>query len=116
MSTTTKFTPTPPDASALELRVIPGGHPRQFRIENGPGSLGGEFDRYYVALSGYCGEHKPEVFAAAPELYEALEAAHHALNKYEWYNNPKSGWASDDCKTVRQMVDAALAKVEAPRG
>ncbi len=50
------------------------------------------------------------LIAAAPELLEALLEAHRALRKYEWYDNPKSGWASDDNATVRSMVDAALAK------
>lgn len=78
----TKFRPTPPDASALELRVVQSGEQRgygQFSIENGEGSLGGEWDRYYVDLSGYFGEHNPAVFAAAPELYEALQNAIVAL-------------------------------------
>lgn len=50
------------------------------------------------------------LIAAAPELLEALKEAHRALMFYEWYNNPKSGWASSDNVTVRGMVDAAIAK------
>jgi hypothetical protein len=50
------------------------------------------------------------LIAAAPELLEALEEAHRALMHYEWYANPKSGWASTDNLTVRGMVDAAIAK------
>jgi len=75
---TTKFKPTPPDASALKLRAVQGQH-GQFTIENGDGNLNGEFDRYYVNLGGYTGEHSPWVFAAAPELLVALEKAHNTL-------------------------------------
>lgn len=72
----TRFRPTPPDDSALKLRVVQTVDQRahgQFTIENGEGSIGGEWDRYYVNLSGYCGEHNPGIFAAAPELYNELE-------------------------------------------
>lgn len=74
----TKFRPTPPDASALNLRVVMGEH-GQVSIENGEGTLGGEFDRYYVHIGGYAGQHNPWVFAAAPELLAALEKAHNTL-------------------------------------
>lgn len=70
------FKPTPPDASAVCLRVVKGADQceRQFWIENGPGSLGGEFDKYYVNFSGFFGAHNPWVFAAAPEMFKALQA------------------------------------------
>ena len=45
-------------------------------------------------------------------LLEALEEAHRALMHYEWYANPKSGWASTENLTVRGMVDAAIAKAK----
>ena len=32
----------------------------------------GKWGEEYVSLSGYCGPYKPEMFAAAPELLEAL--------------------------------------------
>lgn len=75
---TAAFKPTPPAESALVLQAVQGDH-GQWAIRNGPGSLGGEFDRYYVELSGYCGEHNPHVFAAAPELQKALEKARNTL-------------------------------------
>jgi hypothetical protein len=68
-----KFKPTPADPGTLRLCVVAMQH-GQFAIENGPGSLHGEFDRHYVHVSGYFGPHSPWVFAAAPELLEALEA------------------------------------------
>lgn len=69
--TETAFKPTPADPEALKLVVVPLGD-GQYSIENGPGALRGEFNKYYVHLSGYCGAHDPAVFAAAPELLEAL--------------------------------------------
>ncbi|PQM29429.1 hypothetical protein CVO77_00380 [Sphingopyxis lindanitolerans] len=50
------------------------------------------------------------LITAAPDLLAALLEAHRALNFYEWYNNPASGWASEDNTTVRGVVDAAIAK------
>lgn len=92
----TAFKPTPPDASALILRVIRSGHSGQFSIENGPGSLGGEFDRYYVHLSGYCGQHNPGVFAAAPELLQALELAlEYWADREQRYRNRAPRWVKE---------------------
>ena len=48
--------------------------------------------------------------AAAPDLLDALKAAHGALMYYEWYANPKSGWASPENETLRGAVEAAIAK------
>ena len=33
----------------------------------------GKWEEQYVCISGYCGPFKPDLFAAAPELLEALE-------------------------------------------
>lgn len=86
------FKPTPPAATALILRAVQGNH-GQWTIRNGPGSLGGEFERYYVELSGYCGEHNPRVFAAAPEMLKALEAE-------------EAAWAArDDCDLCDSSED-----------
>lgn len=68
-----QFKPTPAEPNARRLRAVRCGS-GQWAIENSPGSLGGEFDQHYVHLSGYCGPHNPWVFAAAPELLEALQA------------------------------------------
>jgi hypothetical protein len=50
------------------------------------------------------------LIAAAPELLEALQEAHRALMYYEWFNNPKSGWATGDNVTLRGQMDAVIAK------
>ena len=44
---------------------------RQFSIEQSYYELG-DFDKKYVSFGGYFGEAGPHVFAAAPELLEAL--------------------------------------------
>lgn len=100
------FTPTPPDASALVLRVVPCEH-GQFSIENGAGSLGGEFGRYYVHLSGYCGVHDPNVFAAAPEMTELLREL---VRSYDEANPARMGdMHRADCKCIRCFRDRAEA-------
>ena len=53
-----------------------------------------------------------DVPSSSSGLLEALEEAHRALMHYEWYANPKSGWASTENLTVRGMVDAAIAKAK----
>lgn len=57
-------------------------------------------------------EADARLIAAAPDMYEALKAAHRALQYYEWYSNPKSGWALPENESLRGKVDAALAKAE----
>ena len=47
---------------------------RQFSIEQSDYEPG-DFGKKYVCFSGYFGEAGPHVFAAAPELLEALEWA-----------------------------------------
>lgn len=60
------------------LQVEPergGDDPRQFEINNRHRDLDlADFDRTYVSFSGFFGEHSPHLFAAAPEMKEALEA------------------------------------------
>jgi len=51
---------------------------RQFSIEQSDYEPG-DFGKKYVGFSGYFGEAGPHVFAAAPELLEALEEAVCAL-------------------------------------
>lgn len=46
--------------------------------------------------------------APLAEMLAALQEANRALMHYEWYANPKSGWAGDK-EFVRHMVDAAIA-------
>lgn len=58
----------------------------------------------------YENEADYHLITAAPELLAALVEAHRALMFYEWYNNPRSGWASEENESLRSLVDAAIAK------
>lgn len=53
-------------------------HPRQFRIGNTKDDDVNykllDWDDYYIEISGYFGNIGPHVFAAAPDLLEALES------------------------------------------
>lgn len=60
--------------SAKEIiTATPTGHPRQFEVRNNFNDLPGEWEVTYVNFGGYFGKHGPHVFAAAPDLLEALE-------------------------------------------
>lgn len=54
------------------LRVTDSSPSGQARIENTHIEYE-NFDREYISFSGYFGEIGPNIFAAAPELLEALE-------------------------------------------
>jgi hypothetical protein len=58
----------------LTVRTALGRDQRQFAIESNHSELDGEFEDRYVLFSGYFGPYKPELFAAAPDLLEALKA------------------------------------------
>ncbi len=59
-----------------QLHVEATSHPHQYIVHNVPIIDRGdrEFNDVYVNFSGYFGRHGPQVFAAAPELLEALMA------------------------------------------
>ena len=60
--------------SAKEIiKAAPTGHSRQFEVRNNFSDLLGKWEDSYVNFSGYFGKHGPHVFAAAPDLLEALE-------------------------------------------
>lgn len=60
----------PPNA----LRVTDVG-PRQSRIEGDHYAIPeGRWEAEYISFSGFFGKHGPYVFAAAPDLLEALQA------------------------------------------
>lgn len=74
MSSATYARPeTPADALKLKVRAAGGDNPRQFWVENDHMRLE-DYGREYVSFSGFYGTHGPEVFAAAPEMAEALRA------------------------------------------
>ena len=55
----------------IKVKPIDPNHPRQSTFEYAP-VKGEDWDKNYVCLSGFCGPHGPHVFAAAPEMLEAL--------------------------------------------
>lgn len=59
--------------STLALKVTRATEDRQFWVE-GHSAKAGDFDHTYVSFSGYFGSYGPNMFAAAPELLEALTA------------------------------------------
>ena len=70
MTQETKWMPGP-------LRVVQTSVARQFNIKRPEDSRippGTEWEDYYVEFSGYFGSYGPHVFAAAPEMAEALRA------------------------------------------
>ena len=74
--------------SSVPLTVEVGGN-GQFTICN-KGRVPGEFDANYVSLGGYCGPYSPHLFAAAPDVLDALAkleaAASAALDTIDKYN------------------------------
>ncbi len=53
--------------------------PKQAQIESDHRRVAGDWDDIYVDFSGYFGSYGPDMFAAAPELLEALERARSLL-------------------------------------
>lgn len=65
-----------------KLQAIKTSDCGQYRIENIDDDElyeSSPWSDYYVSISGYCGDVGPHVFAAAPELLEALEDAMDSL-------------------------------------
>ena len=77
------------------ITVRPSTHPRQFWVE---GVIDGEtWEEQNIQFSGFFGKIGPHVFAAAPDLLEALKDARFAL----YGNGPGN-----------PKIDAAIAKAE----
>lgn len=67
----------------LELKVKHDPEtPRYARIESNFFFAEGEWEEIYVAFSGFFGKYGPELFAAAPDLLEALRKIHEIANPY----------------------------------
>ncbi len=90
----TKFTPGP-----LTVNRRSDDNDRQFEVvsdwEN-PDHHNVKWEDRYVSFSGYFGSHGPHVFAAAPDLYAALEMA--------------QIWLDIDGRFDMQGINTALAK------
>lgn len=63
--------------ATVDGEIIPG----QYRIENETRDIDGKWDDIYVQVSGYFGAAGPYVFAAAPDLLEALEQTQSLLER-----------------------------------
>lgn len=82
-------------------------YPGNFRIENNTNGLDGEWDDIYVSFSGYYGSYGPYLFAAAPELLEALKGALEWMSSVEGYLQDAQPFKRD-----RATFEAAIAKAE----
>lgn len=62
------------DYKSGDLRVVPTAYPEQFWIKDivEPAPDKG-YIKNIVSFSGYFGSYGPQLFAAAPEMFEALE-------------------------------------------
>ena len=94
--------------ATIDEETVPG----QYRIENETRDIDGEWDDIYVCVSGYFGAAGPHVFAAAPELLEALEEV---VAVFE--SNPSSitdtVWVTGDRpETLYDCCRAAIAKAK----
>jgi len=79
---------------------------RQFSIEQSDYEPG-DFGKKYVSFSGYFGEAGPHVFAAAPELLEALEWV---LGEYQVIFTDETG------KTENEAIAFARAAIAKAKG
>ncbi|KAB2798944.1 hypothetical protein F9L06_10085 [Brucella anthropi] len=89
--------------SDIVLSVTYCGDPRHYDISSNYRELKGEHEDCYVSFSGYFGPYRPETFAAAPDLLEALDLA----RKYMKLCLGSSFW---DGPNPYPIIDAALAK------
>lgn len=107
MSDTPKHTPGP-------LRVKKLTSPRQFEVISDYSSINGEFEDRYLLFSGYFGSYGPYMFAAAPEMLEALEMVI-AFEDWERYSHPDHKDALQYAEVVDRVRSAiAKAKGEQP--
>lgn len=95
LNTTTK----PEDLLCKVSRSFEGG-PDQAEVVNNHSKLR-EFDAEYVAFSGFFGTHGPDVFAAAPELLQAVRDAIVECERSQRLSFP-----------LKQRMRAAIAKAE----
>jgi predicted acylesterase/phospholipase RssA len=68
------------------LRVVQTSVARQFNIKRPEDSRippGTEWEDYYVEFSGYFGSYGPHMFAAAPEMAEALREIARRTDDFE---------------------------------
>lgn len=66
----------------LVLKVFETSQPKQFRIESNYYEADGKWEDIYVSFSGHSGKYSPHIFAAAPDLFDALQAKREAYEKH----------------------------------
>ncbi len=101
----------------IKLGVRTSGVNQKYAIiESNYGSLTGDFDERYVALTGHVGCLNPQVFAAAPDLQNSLErltkAGTNAFNALSHYAemNAATNAAMNDISDALEIAIAVLAK------
>ncbi len=92
MSTEAKHTPG-------RLRIEPLSFAGQFEVTSNYLSIDGNFEDRYLNFSGYFGAYGPHMFAAAPEMLEALKDCRDLIE-----NMP--------VEELLMQVEAAIAKAE----
>lgn len=101
---------TPPEALLLRVDPADDHAPGQYQINNQHSKLA-DFDREYVSFGGYFGLHDPQVFAAAPQLLEALSEV---VKSYDAANPMRMGdFHKPECLCVRCVIDRARAAIAA---
>ncbi|WP_185998194.1 hypothetical protein ACLIMP_04370 [Novosphingobium aerophilum] len=105
------------DPKALKLQVRATDHPGQFNVENDFRNLE-HFDREHVHFGGYFGTHGPHVFAAAPELLEAVIDLLAPLERASLMLAAKGKKLDRSAQASLDFARAAVEKAhgEAPRG
>lgn len=58
------------------------------------------------------GDEMTKIQEETKEMLLLLREAHNALMHYEWYANPKSGWARDEHASLSAKISNVLAKHE----
>lgn len=89
---------------SLTLKVVQKSDPEQFGIESNHHEAEGEWRDIYVNFSGYFGKFGPHMFAAAPEMLEALK-------KLASIDFGSHGW-DEFAESAAREARAAISKAE----
>lgn len=78
-------------------------------IESNYSDLDGEFRDVYVRISGFFGPYRPELFAAAPDMYRVILQARRAITR------SLVAGEDDDLRAAQAMLTEALEQAEGRR-
>lgn len=92
------------------LHVKATGNPGQFEIASDYMRSKGDWDAVYVSFSGFFGSYGPNVFAAAPEMLEALKKALTTLQFLAPHNRYPDGTVIPGDSELIREIKAAIAK------